>query len=121
MILDQFTSGTNFLRNTNGVVYFFVWAGVNDVLQNVPPATAYQNLKQICASARALGYKVVAFTAGPACIASEKAANLVALDSLIMSDQVLYDFLVRPENILPSPSCSGKFGDRHNYFADNMV
>jgi len=114
LVLNQFASGKNYLRNPNGIVYFFVWVGINDVLQDVPAATAYARLKQIWAQARMLGYKVVAFTAGPACLPENSAVNLATLDALIRSDRSLYDVLVQPDMILPTPLCDGAT----QYFAD---
>lgn len=93
-ILTQF-SNSELSANTGYPVYYFIWIGINDLPYRTPAAT-YANLQSIWAQARGLGFHVVAFTSGP--IAG---SDVKDLDKLILSDQTLYDNLIRPELILP--------------------
>jgi peptidoglycan hydrolase-like protein with peptidoglycan-binding domain len=85
--------------------YFFLWAGTNDLAgSNDTPETIYANLKKLWASARADGFKVVAFTVKPfgAINGTPRDADRVKLNQLIQSDPSLYDYVVRADLVLPN-------------------
>ena len=78
--------------------YFFIMGGINDLVSSETPANIYNNLKSLWASGKTDGYIVVAFTVmhSTALTGSQEADRLV-LNNLILSDQSLYDYVVRPD------------------------
>lgn len=83
--------------------YLFMWAGINDLSQGNEATPIYDRLKSIWAKSRDLGYKVIAFTVGPACMRDDYLNRFRQLDALIMiGDAKLYDYLVVPEKLFSS-------------------
>lgn len=91
--------GVSAATTTAGSSYLFLWAGVNDIHSAfTTPEVAYANLKTLWATARADGFKVIAFTLAP--LFGDEAAA-VTLNTYILSDTSLYDYLIRTEKIFP--------------------
>lgn len=90
--------------------YFFIWGGINDILDAAAAADIYDDLKAVWAAARADNYKVIAFTIPPSTSydTTENAVR-VALNALIRSDATLYDFLATPDVWFPNPSNTDMF------------
>jgi hypothetical protein len=86
----------------NGV--YCLWGGINDLYSLADtPATVYGRLKSLWASARADGYKVCAFTLTPTIITS-LTEDVADLNALILSDQSLYDWVIRTDMLFPDPT-----------------
>ena len=96
--------------------YFFLYAGTNDLGAGTTAATIYGYLTSLWASARADGFRVVAFTIS-SCYdfnGNPGQVQLPALNALIRSDPSLYDHLVEPDVYFPTP------GDSTYYNGDGI-
>lgn len=114
-ILSQFSAG-EFNPNPGWPVVFFCWAGINDLIDGETPSQVYTNLQSIWSQARNLNYKVIAFLTGT-CATPGVAAQVSALDALILSSPTLYDALVRPDAILPITPWADV---NHQYYLDGV-
>lgn len=85
--------------------WFFLHAGGNDISDGVSAATVYGYLKSLWASARADGYTVIALTVLPRASWGSGSQGIVdTLNASIVGDPTLYDYLVRADLVLPTPS-----------------
>lgn len=106
--------------NTTDQPYFFLWAGKNDI-NSLRNATAiYNDLKTEWAEARADGFKVIVFTIGRDCGYGYQqgwwAYNTTnELNSLILSDDSLYDIVIRPDLFFPDCTNSILYLDTVHY------
>jgi PGF-pre-PGF domain-containing protein len=92
--------------------YFFLWAGTNDLGSGVNSVTTYENLKIEWANARADGFIIVAFTImNRTDFIGTKYTNWTDLNNLILSDNTLYDYLIRPDLLFPDATDSTYFLD----------
>ncbi len=113
----------------NDDAYLFIWAGTNDLAQNegLPAGDAnvvYTNLKSYWATAKADGFKVVAFTILPrGGTGASFEGNRTILNSLILSNSSLYDYLIRPEILFSNYSDTSSFEDTVHltYSASNSL
>jgi len=100
--------------NPGDVVYFFLWAGRNDLaLAHASAASIEANLTTAWANLRSAGFKVVAFTMAPgADITGADETSRVAVNSWIVANSSLYDFgPVRPDVYFPMPADTSIFFD----------
>jgi len=107
MVGEYATQGQTKRPTNNGDEgWFFLMAGTNDIGGwSFPAADIYDDLKAIWASARADRFKVVAFTILPSGIFTPaQEAIRKSLNTLILSDPSLYDFVIRPDIVLPDPT-----------------
>lgn len=101
----------------NDDAYLFIWAGTNDLTQNegLPAGDAnvvYANLKSYWATAKADGFKIVAFTILPrGGTGSSFEGNRTILNNLILNNSSVYDYLIRPELLFQNYSDTNNFED----------
>lgn len=89
--------------------WFFLQGGGNDLVDGTTPAQVYADLLALWNAARLDGYKVVAMTVTPRYdfnVAVTNAARVVELNRLILSDQSLYDYVIRADVTLSDASAS---------------
>lgn len=82
--------------------WLFCYAGINDLWGLAPPTadSVYGNLKYLWSHARSDGYKVVAFTIIKSLLASTAGNTArIRLDSLILSDPSLYDYVIDVDKV----------------------
>lgn len=82
--------------------YFFLWAGTNDIKSYHNDATTiYENLKKLWARARSDGFKVVAFPVlWRGDFTPEEQQTRLQLNTLILSNRSLYDYVIRTDLVL---------------------
>lgn len=89
--------------NTTDEGHLFIHGGGNDIFDAATAATVYSYITNICALGRADGYKVWVSTVTPRSSFTSTVTNAVAvtnLNRLILSDQTLYDGVLRADLIL---------------------
>lgn len=99
--------------NAGGGGVFFIWAGINDILNNGRTASqVYNDLKTIWAKARADGYRVVAFTLTPSTgYSGATETTRLAVNTSIRADATLYDFLIQPDVLFPDATNTANYPD----------
>jgi len=118
-IVTQYTTQIHPLMKSklNDDAYLFIWAGTNDLSLEDNHTTIYNNLKTEWANARADGFKVIAFTIisrDPSTYGGDGAsaeANRTLLNSDILSDSSLYDYLIRTDLLFPTYTDTNYFSD----------
>ncbi|MGY2935998.1 hypothetical protein ACVWZ6_005600 [Bradyrhizobium sp. GM6.1] len=110
-MVSQYTSQAGALSIAAGQeAYYFLWSGRNDIAAGTSAATIYGYLTTMWAAARASGYKVVAFAMkADGAFNSTQNGVMAALNLLILSDQTLYDYVVRLDALLRDSSDTAIF------------
>ncbi len=93
-----------------GLGIFLLMAGTNDATSQRTSSQVYNDLKTEWAFARSDGFTVVAMCITRSTVASRDTLA-TAVNKLIVSDNTLYDYLVRTDLLLPDPADLSLFID----------
>jgi len=82
-----------------------LYGGINDMFASRTATATYNDLKSMWANAKAQGFTVIAYTICSATtLTAPQEAERVSLNTMILSDRSLYDYVVEAAVLFPDPA-----------------